>query len=425
MKLSSSTKSFRIARIGLALAVFAAPVGAQEHNSQPVRFTVTDLGTLGGTYSQAFLLNNEGFVGGTASLPDGTQHAVLWRNGRIRDLGTLGGPNSIAFGSPNERGQIVGEAETSIPDPNGEDFCGFLALGDPSSGTCQAFFWQDGVMTPLPALGDSRDRKQKNSAANWINNRGAAVGTAENDVTDLTCPGRSISPQVLEFKPVIWEEGQVRELPTFRNEDGDSDPDGVAFAINDRGQVVGASGRCTTFNANSTQTYLVGLHALLWHHGRATDLGNLGGTGPGGGNVAVGINNQGQVVGSSYLSYGTTFHGFLWTEDTGMKDLSTLLGDQLSAALGVNDRGDVVGISLGISPNGSVNPRAFFWRNGTMTDLNTLIPAGSPLLLIQACSINSRGELIGLAVETSSGELHGFLAIPKPSDNDERPTSAE
>jgi probable HAF family extracellular repeat protein len=410
---SSSIKTLRIPRIGLALAVLAAPVGAQEHKSEPIRFTVTDLGTLGGTYSQPFVLNNEGLVGGTASLPDGTQHAVLWRNGRIRDLGTLGGPNSVAFGSPNRRGQIVGEAETSIPDPNGEDFCGFLAFGDPSSGTCQAFFWQDGVMTSLPALGNSRERLQKNSAANWINDRGVVAGTAENDATDLTCQGRSVSPQVLEFKPVIWEDGQVRELPTFRNEDGVSDPDGVAFAINDHDQVVGASGRCTTFNANSTQTYLLGLHALLWHEGRAKDLGNLGGTGPGGGNVAVGINNQGQVVGSSYLSDGASFHGFLWTEDAGMKDLGTLLGDQISAALGINDDGDVVGISL----DANFNPRAFLRRNGVMTDLNTLIPAGSPLFLIQACSINSRGELIGLAVETSTGQLHGFLAIPKPSDD--------
>jgi probable HAF family extracellular repeat protein len=319
----------------------------------------------------------------------------------------------VAFGSPNERGQIVGEAETSIPDPNGEDFCGFLALGDSSSGTCQAFLWQDGVMTSLPALGDSRERRQKNSAANWINNRGVVAGIAENDVTDITCPGRSISPQVLEFKPVIWEEGHVQELPTFRNEDGVSDPDGVAFAINNHGQVVGASGRCTTFNANSTQTYLLGLHILLWQHGRAKDLGNLGGTGPGGGNVAVGINNQGHVVGSSYLSDGATFHGFLWTEDTGMKDLGTLPGDQISAALGINDDGDVVGISL----DANFNPRAFLRRNGVMTDLNTLIPAGSPLFLIQACSINTRGELIGLAVETSTGQLHGFLAIPKPSDD--------
>jgi hypothetical protein len=53
-----------------------------------------------------------------------------------------------------------------------------------------------------------------------------------------------------------------------------------------------------------------------------------------------------------------------------------------------------------------------------MTDLNTLIPAGSALLLIQACSIDSRGELMGLAVETSAGELHGFLAIPTPGDDD-------
>jgi len=35
-----------------------------------------------------------------------------------------------------------------------------------------------------------------------------------------------------------------------------------------------------------------------------------------------------------------------------------------------------------------------------MIDINTLIPANSPLFLLQACSINSRGELTGLAIET-------------------------
>ena len=49
-----------------------------------------------------------------------------------------------------------------------------------------------------------------------------------------------------------------------------------------------------------------------------------------------------------------------------------------------------------------------------MTDLNALIPAGSPLFLMEACSINSRGEIVGLA-QTTTGELHGYLLIPTPS----------
>ncbi len=44
-------------------------------------------------------------------------------------------------------------------------------------------------------------------------------------------------------------------------------------------------------------------------------------------------------------------------------------------------------------------------------DLNTLIPAGSPLYLWFACSINSGGAIIGIAA-TSTGQLHGYLLTP-------------
>jgi probable HAF family extracellular repeat protein len=90
-----------------------------------------------------------------------------------------------------------------------------------------------------------------------------------------------------------------------------------------------------------------------------------------------------------------------------MRDLGTFPGDAASLALGINDRGDVVGASL----DTSFNPRALLWEKGVMTDLNTRIAANpSGLYLVIANSINSSGEIIGLAV-TSTG-LHGFLATP-------------
>lgn len=46
-----------------------------------------------------------------------------------------------------------------------------------------------------------------------------------------------------------------------------------------------------------------------------------------------------------------------------------------------------------------------------MMDLNSLISAGSPLYLFSACSINSRGEIIGLALDMQ-GNFHGYLATP-------------
>jgi probable HAF family extracellular repeat protein len=373
----------------LAVRLTAAAQDTQQPTLPAAHYIVTDLGTLeGGTSSQPFSMNRDGLVSGSSSLPDGTQHAALWLEELKVDIGVpgLGGPNSIAFGD-NQRFQSAGEAETTTPDPNGEDFCGFG-----THLTCLPFRWQDGTMIQLPTLGGN------NGVAMAISNRGEVAGFAENSRPDPRCP----APQVLHFKPVVWEKGVIHRLPTFAG-----DPDGVAQEINDNGEVVGGSGTCATFNTNFFYS-LVPVHALLWRKGKATDLGNLGGkTGQAGGNIAYDINNQGQVVGNSDLPGDTTFHAFLWTRTTGMQDLGTLSGDVASVSISINDAGSAVGASL----DANFNPRAFLWEKGLMTDLNTLIVGDSPLYLLTGCSINSRGEITGLGL-TSGGEIHTYLATP-------------
>jgi probable HAF family extracellular repeat protein len=373
----------------LAVPLTAAAQDTQQRTLPAVQYTITDLGTLdGGTFSQPFFIDRYGLVSGSASLPDGTQNAVLWLNGQMKDIGTpgLGGPNSIAF-VDNESSRAVGEAETSTSDPNGEDFCGFG-----THLTCLPFLWQAGGMIQLPTLGGN------NGVAKAISNRGEVAGFAENSTPDPGCP----APQVLHFKPVVWEKGLIHKLPTFGG-----DPDGVAQQINDNGEVVGGSGTCAAFNANFLYN-LVPVHALLWEKGKATNLGNLGGeTGQAGGNIAYDINNQGQVVGNSDLPGDTTFDAFLWTRKTGMQDLGTLSGDVASVSLSINDAGSVVGASL----DANFDPRAFLWEKGVMTDLNTLIAGDSPLYLLTGCSVNSRGEITGLGL-TSSGDIHTYLASP-------------
>jgi probable HAF family extracellular repeat protein len=375
------------------LAALAVPltIAAQDTQQRTLpQYTVTDLGTLsGGNFSQPFFINRYGLVSGSSSVANGSQHATLWLDGLMGDIGApgLGGPNSIAFGD-NERFQSAGEAETSTPDPNGEDFCGFG-----THLTCSAFLWQDGKIIQLPTLGGN------NGGANAINNWEKVAGFAENSTPDPGCP----APQVLEFKPVVWRNKVIHKLPTVGN-----DPDGVAYNLNDDGLVVGASGTCTMFNPNFLNS-LLAVHALLWENGKATDLGNLGGqTGQAGGNAGYDVNNRSEVVGGSDLAGDTTFHAFLWTRKTGMQDLGTLSGDVASNAISINDGGSVVGVSL--DPN--FNPRAFLWEKGVMTDLNTLVVGDSPLYLLTGCSVNSRGEITGLGL-TSSGEIHTYLAVPK------------
>lgn len=384
----SGSKSFCIACLGLALAVLAAPVWAQE---QKPRYTFTDLGALGGTSSMAFYVNAQGAVVGQAGIPEGSQHAILWIKGLKKDLGTLGGANSVAFSGPNERGQIVGWAETGSADPNGEDYCGFG-----THLTCLAFLWQPGpwghgVMTPFQTLGGN------NAQANSINNRGEVAGSAENGTTDSTCPGQTIAPQTLQFKPVIWRSGGIEELPTVSG-----DPDGVAYQMNDDGDTVGTSGTCSAYNFNILAN-LSPVHALLWHNGSVKDLGSLGGKT---GNTAFAINNGGDVVGVSDLSGDQAFDAFLWKNGK-MNDLHTLPGDFASVALSINDRGDVVGVS--ISASGNIRPA--LWHDRNITDLSTVVPSGSALIPFIAEYINSRGEIVGEAID-ASGTLHAYKLTP-------------
>jgi probable HAF family extracellular repeat protein len=285
---------------------------------------------------------------------------------------------------------------TSTVDPLGENFSCRAFFANPAPyHTCLGFVWQNGVMTALPTLGGN------NGYAAGMNNRGQAVGWAEDTTYDPTC----VAPQVLQFEAVIYgpERGRIQQLPPLRG-----DVDGAATAINDKGDVVGISGICDKAVGRFTAA-----HAVLWKNGKAIDLGNLGGIAW---NTPAAINNQGTIAGFSDLPGDNNgvpnFHAFVWSKDTGIRDLGTLPGDVYSLAFGINDRGQVVGQSY--SANFATS-RAFIWQGGVMTDLNTLIPSNSPLSLLYANDINDRGEITGGACVRAacSTETPAFLAIPR------------
>jgi probable HAF family extracellular repeat protein len=80
----------------------------------------SDLGTLGGPYSDGYGINQLGQAVGDASLDDGDEHAFRTApnaaiNPATDDLGTLGGSTSFADGI-NASGQTVGRSYTTNDD---------------------------------------------------------------------------------------------------------------------------------------------------------------------------------------------------------------------------------------------------------------------------------------------------------------------
>jgi len=310
--------------------------------------------------------------------------AVLWQNGRITNLGTLpeGGYESLA-NSVNSRGQVVGFALNTIPDPNSLT----LTLNNVAGSTqVRAFFWEDGVMQDLGTLGGP------DAVALLINERGQAMGWSYASTTlASSCPSFPLA-----IGSFIWEkETGMSDLGSLGG--GTCT---LASDLNNRGQIVGYA---VPGGENFSR-------AFVWDHGSIRELsGSIGGDCTG----AFVLNDAGEAAGFGCTKGNFFFHATFWSRDGQITDLGTVGGDPCSSAKAINARGQVVGDSISLANCNSTleATRAFLWQHNAIFDLNTLIPPNSPLYLVHPQTINDRGEIAGFGTD-ESGNQHAFLLIP-------------
>ena len=147
----------------------------------------------------------------------------------------------------------------------------------------------------------------------------------------------------------------------------------MCTAINNAGVVAGFADTGANPTSNQPGVYTSFYHASIWAaDGTIKDIGTLGHD-----SYATKINDSGMVVGYSVtidakLGY-AQYHPFLYNGTT-MIDIGAGLGGN-GFANSINNLGQVVGGSGNPSPNS-----AWIYENGTLTELNSLIPAVSVIL---------------------------------------------
>jgi probable HAF family extracellular repeat protein len=370
----SLSKMFRRSRVKRQPATRRLVLEALEDRLCPSS-TVLDLGTLGGTYSNASAVNSSGQVVGMAYTAAGAgySHAFLWQNGAMTDLGTLGGAFSSA-GDINDAGQIVGSSRTTA-DPTASH--AFLWTPTIANGT-------SGSMIDLGTLGGA------SSSASAINNHGQIVGFSKNAGGD--------------FHTFVWENGVMYDLDALLPASSGWVTQFYGIDINDNKQIAGTG----LFNGVQRAFLITDNDGTFANGGLTiTNLGTLGGVSSQG----FGINSSGQVVGWSNVANGNP-HAFRYSGGV-MTDLKTLVGTPylgVSYANAINDSGQIVGSSVYDSTG---SHHAVIWQNGKTNDLNKQLPRHSGWVLEGAYDINGVGQIVGQGM--IGGQRHAFLMVPSGS----------
>jgi probable HAF family extracellular repeat protein len=313
---------------------------------------ITNLGTLGGNFSQAYDINDSGVVVGRARNASNTYRAFRYSGaGPMEDLGNNFGGNYAEAYAINSSGTIAGYA-------------------DNSSGRLRAFRLAGaGPMEDLGSFGGT------GGVALDVNDSGTVVGYAYNPSSDNR-PFRYVGS------------GPMEDLGTLGGSDAD------ANAINNLGVIVGES----SLSGGGTRAF------RYTGSGPMDNLGTLGGN-----STAQAINDAGTIVGYFFFSGG--FHAFRYSGSGPMQDLGTL-GGTSSAAYDINDQGFIAGYAYSAP---GVFPAALWRPDGSIVNLDAWLDSVNPTegarwRLDSAQAINNSGLIAGYGLfDTNNDGVVNFF----------------
>jgi probable HAF family extracellular repeat protein len=352
----------------VAIALTYCTFSVRSAYADPVKYTIVEIPTIGGTENFAYAINDRGdVVGLSRKAGDSFNGAFLFGSGLLTSLDRLNGsvPQDI-----NKRGQIAtGVYSNGVYVP---------ALYDSRTGQITVLGSFGGVFGGV-----------FNGEAFSVNNRGQVVGYSYLDS--------------LNRHAFLYSDGVMTDLGSFGGYS-------AALAINFSGEIAGFSSE--TVNGYS--------HAFVFREGVMTEINPFGG--PNNESIARGINDRGHVVGEGLVATGGAFNGFIYF-DGAITNIGTLDGGRNSYAFAINDHRQVVGIAdqpyedlcwdftAGrYVPCINYAQRAFLYEDGVMTDLNSLIAPDSGWDLSWAFDINDRGQITGYGLR--NGKFRAYLMTP-------------
>lgn len=305
-------------------------------------YSIVELGSLGGGYSQAYAINNLGQIVGESTTASGAFHAFLYSGGTMQDLGTPA-TSSRATGL-NDSGQIVGR------------------FYDVTTNNYRAFVYSDGVMHDIFGPSSPGASYYFNSVAYDINNKGQVVGLLSGNKEPL-----GVSGYMSSGTTAVGSTRMPKTTPSAINDAGQMVGVGPSGAfVSDKGSITQLTQAYSAWDINESGVVVGaasdgagGHYAYSWFNGVYTNLSaNLYQGDP----VARAINDLGGVVGQYYgvVEHGTSYTGYAGfiTIDGEAIDLNTLIdtsaGMFIRDAIDINNAGQILATACnGISPFGS------------------------------------------------------------------------